>query len=172
MSQRDLSRNLMLAAGTALAVGAGAGPALAAAVPETTGTISPATQGYPKTSTPLGKAIVQESNIHLDSGLQRSNIKIYEANLAARRKAGRVVEAVAAQPGGRQPEIKRVWLEGNRYLITGDVLLLRYLHGSMTGRPANELKNTGLKDELYGSDLQGWAWNGLSGNPGRLPRPY
>ena len=171
MSHLHLSRRLVIAASTALVVGAGATPALAAVSPHAGPTRTLNSEIKQAESTPLGAAIVRQGNLtRLNSPLERAEIKVYAANLTARKKAEAVVKAVAPKPGGRQSEIKREWLKGMQYLTTSDQLFLDYLHGDARGQAAEHLRITGLNDATYGDGLTGWAFNALVGDPGPLPR--
>ena len=173
MPHPHLPRYLTLGALAVLISGVGAAPALAVASPRVTPTGPTPTQLKKIDSTPLGRAIEQQRRsiqLNLQTGtprLDREAVPKLTANHTACEKAASAVAAV--RPGGRQPEIKREWLKGARLQALGDQQLAAYFRAELKGDGSSAQLHTALTNLNYADGLTGWAFNGLTANPGPLP---
>jgi hypothetical protein len=178
MSYLHLSRRLIVVAITVFAVGAGAASALAAASPHLTPKGPTSAQLKKLDSTPLGAAIEQQSKLiqlNIETGtpaLDRAAVTKLTANRTACDKAASAVSPVTARTGGRQPEIKREWLKGVRLLAFSDQQFAAYYRSYAKGEESESKLNTAIANSNYGDGLTGWAFNGLTGNPGPLPKRH
>ncbi len=178
MSYLHVSHRPMVAALAVLAMGVGAAPALAAASPRVKPTRPTPAQLKKIDSTPLGAAIEKQSKLiqlNIETGtpaLDRAAVTKLTANRTACERAASAVAAVAAKPGGRQPEIKREWLKGVRVLALSDQQLAAYYRSYAKGEESAGKLDTAITNSNYGDGLTGWAFNGLTGNPGPLPKRH
>ncbi len=176
MPYPHLPRRLTIGAIVVMTSGVGAVPALAAAGPRVMPTGPTPTQLKKIDSTPLGRAIDQQGKsirLNLQTGtprLDREAIPKLTSNSKTCEKAASAVAAVPAQPGGRQPEIKREWVKGAHVLALADQQLAAYFRAEGKGDGSAAKLHTALSNSNYGDGLTGWAFNGLTGNPGPLPK--
>jgi hypothetical protein len=124
----------------------------------------------------VGAAIEQQGKLiqlNIQTGtpaLDRQAVAKLTANRRVCEKAATAVAAVAARPGGRQPEIKREWLKGVRLLARSDQQVAAYYRAYAKGEESASELRTAIANSNYGDGLTGWAVNALTGNPGPLPK--
>jgi hypothetical protein len=178
MSYLHLSRRSLVVATAVCAMGVGAGPALAATSPHAAPAGQTKAQLIEIESTPLGAAIEQQSKLiqlNIETGtpaFDRTAVTKLIANRTACEKAASAVSSVASRQGGRQPEIKREWLKGVRVLALADQQFAAYYRSYAKGEESASKLNTAITNSNYGDGLTGWAFNGLTGNPGPLPKRH
>ena len=175
MTHLHLSRRSMAAAVAVLAMGAGAAPALAASGSHPAPPESTPAQLKKLDSTPLGAAIEKQSKliqVNIQTGtpaLDRKAVTTFTANRGACERAVSAVSGVAAEPGHRQPLIKREWLKGVRELALSDQQFAAYYRSYAKGEASQSKLNTAITNSNYGDGLTGWAFNAFIHPPGPLP---